>query len=85
MSIHRQRSRKDLGDAAGAFGHRLFEAKKRRALLALALAMRRLLRFPAQESKQRQERKQTRALQASGPSLGLLPVLASLTGGPERG
>ncbi|CAE7391348.1 unnamed protein product [Symbiodinium sp. CCMP2592] len=41
MSIHRQKSRKDLGDAAGAFGHRLFE-----------------------ESKQRQERKQTRALQA---------------------
>ena len=69
MSIHRQRSRKDLGDAAGAFGHRLFEAKKRRALLALA--MRRLALSSAGVEAETGEE-----ADASSPGLGAF-VLAS--------
>eukprot|EP00439_Symbiodinium_sp_Y106_P066702 s419_g10.t3 len=59
MSIHRQRSRKDLGDAAGAFGHRLFE-----------------------ESKQRQERKQTRALQAQSEAKAAAQPGVGVPGAP---
>ena len=69
MSIHRQRSRKDLGDAAGAFGHRLFEAKSEELCWLWRCGG---WRFPAQESKQRQGEE----ADASSPGLGAF-VLAS--------